>query len=142
MCGCTTPRSIAEPQPVEVAVTAWPPEAPNVPAGPTDLNLYPGPAYRFPPRTPVLAGNVVHQNTGEPVARAFVAVDETISNTVVTEEVRTDETGAFRLPLRWSSGSTTVRAGKQQPPPQSPLAGSIAVNVPADLSSIHLISVI
>jgi hypothetical protein len=136
----TVEGSIAEPEPVELSVTAWPPEAPNVPAGPTTCELFPGPAYRFPPGTPVLAGSVVDGNSGDPVGRAAVTVDETVNNTVVTEEVRTDETGAFRLPLRWSAGSTTVRAEKPRPP-QNPLTGSITVNVPADLSSIYQIAV-
>jgi hypothetical protein len=135
----SVPGSIAEPQPVELAVTAWRPEAPSVPAGPTDCELHPGPTYRFPPGTPVLTGTVV-LNNGTPVDRAVVRVTETVNNTSVTEQARTDELGAFRLALRWSAGATTVVA--QPRPPHPPLAGSINVNVPADLSSIHQIVVV
>jgi hypothetical protein len=131
---------IAEPQPLVVAVTAWPPEAPNVPNTPTECRLYPGPAYSFPPGTPVLAGSVVDGNSGAPVGRAAVTADETVNNAVVTEDVRTDDAGWFRLPLRWSSGATTVNAQKSRPP-QAPLTGSITVNVPADLSAIQQIAV-
>lgn len=130
---------VTEPEPVEVTITAWPPDAPNVPAGPTPCRLFPGPAYAFPPRTPVLSGTVVDAG-GTGVKRAAVRVDETIGGTTVTEEVRTDATGAFRLPVRWSAGATTVAARKARPP-QPPLTGSITVNVPADLSSIHQIVV-
>jgi hypothetical protein len=131
---------IADPDELELLVDAWAPDAPPV-AIPIEWPLFPGPAYAFPPGTPILAGQVVENASGAPVARAEVTVDETIRNTTITEEVRCDQSGRFRLPVRWSSGATTVNARKDRPAPQTPLTGSIVVNVPDDLSAIHRIPV-
>jgi hypothetical protein len=58
----------------------------------------------------------------------------TVQNRLLTEEVRSDGDGRFRLPLRWSAGATDIKAthGAQ--------AGSITVSVPADLASTHQIT--
>lgn len=114
-------------------VAAWAPDAPAVPSQPDELRLFPGPAYRFPAGTPLLAGVVVDSN-GDPVPRARVWATETVQSTPLTEEVRSDGEGRFRLPLRWSAGATTVNGGLGS------LAGSIVVSLPAALSSTHQIT--
>jgi hypothetical protein len=71
---------------------------------------------------------------GGPVARARVWANATVQNTPLTEEVRSDGDGRFRLPLRWSVGATDVNAS------DGAHAGSITVVLPADLSSTHQIT--
>jgi hypothetical protein len=113
---------------ITTTVNAWPPEAPTTPAHPDVLRFFPGPGYRFPAGTPLLAGRVVDAHA-EPVARVRVFSITTVQAVQVTEEVRTDDDGYFRLPLRWSTGATDVKAA---------LGGrtaAITVSVPADLST-------
>lgn len=114
-------------------VTAWASDAPAVPPRPDELRLFPGPGYRFPAGTPLFAGVAVDAS-GDPVARARVWTTETVQSTLLREEVRSDGEGRFRLPLRWSAGATGVNASL------GTLAGSIAVLVPAALSSTHQIT--
>jgi hypothetical protein len=118
---------------VTATVTAWAPDAPAVPVVPLVLRMFPGPAYAFPTGTPLLAGRVVDAG-GEPVARARVWAAATVQNALVTEEVRSDDDGRFRLPLRWSAGPTDVKATR------GAQAGSISVVAPTDLSSTHQIT--
>jgi hypothetical protein len=84
-------------------IVAWAPDAPSVPSMPDHLRLFPGPDYPFPLGTPLLAGRVVDPN-GDPAARARVWATATVQNAMLTEEVRSDGDGRFRLPLRWSAG--------------------------------------
>jgi carboxypeptidase family protein len=114
-------------------ITAWAPDAPDVPSLPDDLRLFPGPSYSFPAGTPVLAGQVVDAH-GDPVERARVWATATVQNSLLTEEVRSGGDGRFRLSLRWSAGATDVRAS------HGTQAGSITVSLPADLSSTHQIT--
>jgi carboxypeptidase family protein len=114
-------------------VSSWPPDAPSVPSLPLDLRLFPGPAYAFPTGTPVLAGRVTDSN-GDPASRARIWATATVLNTLLTEEVRSDGDGRFRLPLRWSAGATDINAT------HGAETGSITVSVPADLSSTHQIT--
>ena len=114
-------------------VHAWAPDAPVAPAQPNVLRFFPGPVYRFPAGTPLLAGRVVDAN-GDPVARAHVFSTATVQGAPLTEEVRTDVGGYFRLPLRWSTGATDINAA---------LGGrnaAITVSVPADLSTTQRIT--
>jgi hypothetical protein len=118
---------------VTQTITAWAPDAPTVPPLPDNLRLFPGPSYAFPSGTQLLAGRVIDTH-GNPTPRARVWATATVQNTPLTEEVRSDSDGRFRLPLRWSAGATDIHAthGAQ--------AGSITVVVPADLSSTHQIT--
>jgi hypothetical protein len=134
----TSPGTVAEAWNGEAAlvttVTPWSPAAPSVPALPDVLRLFPGPAYPFPPGTPLLAGIVVDAND-VPVARARVSATETVQNQPRTEEVRTAGDGRFRLPLRWSAGSTDVLAA------HGAATGALTVTLPDALSSTHKIVV-
>jgi len=114
-------------------VTAWAPDAPAVPLLPDNLRLFPGPSYAFPPRTPLLAGQVIDSN-GDPAPRARVWALATVQNTPLTEEVRSDGDGRFRLPLRWSAGTTDIRAA------HGVEYGAIHVLMPAALSTTHQIT--
>jgi hypothetical protein len=118
---------------VTKTITAWAPGAPAAPLLPDDLRLFPGPSYRFPSGTPLLAGRVFDAH-GDPAGRARVWATATVQNTLLTEEVRSDGEGRFRLPLRWSAGATDVRATHRAQ------TGSITVSLPADLSSTHQIT--
>jgi hypothetical protein len=113
---------------ITTTVDAWAPDAAAPPAQPDVLRFFPGPGYRYPAGTPLLAGRVVDTN-GDPVARVRVFSTVTVQGNPVTEETRTDAGGYFRLPLRWSTGATDVKAA---------LGGrnaAITVSVPADLST-------
>jgi hypothetical protein len=132
-CPGTIPEAAGGSAVIIKTITAWAPDAPDVPLLPDALRLFPGPSYAFPSGTALLAGQVVDAH-GDPAGRARVWATATVQNTLLTEEVRSDGDGRFRLPLRWSAGSTDVRAthGAQ--------AGSITVSLPADLSSTHQIT--
>ncbi|MEA2371756.1 MAG: hypothetical protein QOH12_2150 [Solirubrobacteraceae bacterium] len=118
---------------ITATVTAWAPGAPAVAPLPTELRLFPSPSYAFPAGTPLLAGRVVDVH-GNAIPRARIWAAVTVQNRLLTEEVRSDGDGRFRLPLRWSVGATDIKAtlGAQ--------AGSITVSVPGDLSSTHQIT--
>ncbi len=120
----TTPGSSS----VEVTVTTWPPDRPPSPPSMREIRCYPAPDYPFGPGVPLLAGTVVEG--GRPAARVRVRATETIGAVVRVEEVRTDDRGRFRLPLRWSSGATQIDADR------SGASDSITVNVPDDLGSV------
>jgi hypothetical protein len=115
-------------------ITPWASSAPSVPSIPDSLRLFPSPAYAFPTGTPLLAGRVVDVN-GDPVDRARVWATETVQAQQLTEEVRSDDDGRFRLPLRWSAGATDVHAAR------GAISGAVTVTVPADLSTTHQIVV-
>jgi Carboxypeptidase regulatory-like domain len=128
--GC--PGMIAEAANGDPAVTttvhAWAPDAPAAPAQPVVLSFFPSPAYAYPAGLPLLAGRVIDADDA-PVYRARVSSTVTVMGTDLTEEVRTDVDGYFRLPLRWSAGATDVKAAH---------LGRTAVttiSVPADLST-------
>ena len=113
---------------ITTTVVSWAPETPVTPVQPDVLRFFPAPGYRFPAGTPVLVGRVV-DTSGDPVARVRVFSTVTVQGTQVTEDVRTDAGGYFRLPLRWSTGATDVKAA---------LGGrnaAITISVPADLST-------
>ena len=129
----TIPESSSGDAAITKTITAWAPGAPNAPSLPDELRLFPGPSYAFPAATPLLAGRVTNAD-GEPVPRARVWATATVQNTLLTEEVRSDGDGRFRLPLRWSAGATDIHASS------GAHAGSITVVVPADLSSTHQIT--
>jgi hypothetical protein len=63
-----------------------------------------------------------------------VWASETVLNATLVEEVRTGGDGRFRLPLRWSAGSTDIHAS------HGALSGEITVTLPAGLSSTQLIT--
>jgi hypothetical protein len=127
-CAGMIPEALNGDAAITTTVTAWPPDAPATPAQPDVLRFFPGPGYRFPAGTPLLAGRVV-DTAGDPVARVRVFSTASVHGVQVTEEVRTDPGGYFRLPLRWSTGATDVKAA---------LGGrnaAITIAVPADLST-------
>jgi hypothetical protein len=132
-CPGTIPEAADGGAVVTKTITAWAPDTPDVPLLPDELRLYPGPSYAFPSGTPLLAGQVVDAH-GDPAGRARVWATATVQNTLLTEEVRSDGDGRFRLALRWSAGTTDVRAS------HGAQAGSITVSLPADLSSTHQIT--
>jgi len=132
----SSPGTIAEAPGGDAAITApvsgWWASAP-APAAPTELVLYPGPAYAFPSRTPLVAGRVLDAH-GAPVPRARVWSTAKVQNALLTEEVRSDDDGRFRLPVRWSVGATDVQSTR------GGQAGFTTVDVPADLSFTHQIT--
>jgi hypothetical protein len=119
---------------IELTITTWNDDSPPAPAVRGLVRCFPGPEYPFRPGVPVHAGRIVDA-AGEPAAGARVRVTETVLANTVVEEVRTGAGGWFRLPLRWSSGSTTLdadRAGQ---------SGSTTITLPADLGSVSVISI-
>jgi hypothetical protein len=132
-CPGSIPEALGGGAAVTKTITAWAPDAPDVPLLPDALRLFPGPSYAFPSGTPLLAGQVVDAQ-GDPTPRARISATATVQNTLLTEEVRSDGDGRFRLPLRWSAGTTDVRAS------HGAQAGSITVTLPAALSSTHQIT--
>jgi hypothetical protein len=119
---------------VDVTVTTW--DAEHPPALPVRevLRCYPAPDYRYRPGLPVHPGRVVDA-AGAPVAGARVVVTETVQGSPADEEVRTDAGGRFRIPLRWSSGSTTLVADR------AGATGSTTITLPADLGSGSVIQI-
>jgi hypothetical protein len=108
-------------------VDIWTDQAPPTPTAQT-VRFFPAPDYGFGPGTPLLAGRVVDA-TGAPVDRAEVRAIETAGATTLVEEVRTRPDGWFRLPLRWSAGSTEVVGTL------GGLSGSTTIVIPDDLAS-------
>jgi Carboxypeptidase regulatory-like domain len=119
---------------VDATITTWNADHPVPPAPRDDVRCYPAPDYRYPPEIPVHPGRVV-DSAGNPVARARVTATETVLGAPVVEEVRTDDDGWFRLPLRWSSGSTTIDADRLG------ASGATTINLPADLRSASVITI-
>lgn len=117
---------------VEITVPTWSESAPPSPAA-QEVRFQPGPAYRFGPGVPLLAGRVVDA-TGGPLDRVRLSVTETIRGHPVVERAMTDPGGWFRLPLRHSSGSTQVVAAL------SPVTRTVTVTIPDDLDSILLLT--
>jgi hypothetical protein len=117
------------------SVTTWSADAPPPTPQITEVRCYPGPDYPFGPSVPLVSGAVTDQVTGTPVARARVQVTETLLGTQRVEEVRTNDAGWFRVPLRWSSGATTIDADRLG------ASGSATINVPADLGSVVSITI-
>jgi hypothetical protein len=132
------PRMVAETASGEASVTAtittWTDDTPPPKPIPQEIRFYPGPDYPFGPGVPLLPGQVIDAN-GDPAARAQVTATETVLGNAVVEEVRSTDDGTFRLPLRWSSGSTQIDARRQ-----GRVAPPLIINVPADLGSVHIIT--
>ena len=127
------PRVFADTDSVTVTITTWTADAPPTPI-PQEIRYYPGPDYLFGPGVPLLSGRVVDAS-GDPVARVHVTATETVLGNALVEEVRSNDDGWFRLPLRWSSGATQIdaqRQGMSAPP--------LTINVPADLGSVPTIT--
>jgi hypothetical protein len=128
---CTAPRTIVETSAgeptLETTVAVWSDQAPPVPTV-EPVSFFPAPDYPFSPATPLLTGRVV-DGAGDPVSRARVSVAETVGTATVIEEVRTSADGWFRLPVRWSSGTTQVDADK------GALTDSATLVVPSGLRS-------
>jgi hypothetical protein len=116
-------------------ITTWSPDAPPATPPIRQIRCYPAPDYRFGPSVPVASGTVTEQGTGAPVGRARVRVTETVLGNTLVEEVRTNDEGWFRVPLRWSSGATDIDADR------SGASGSATINVPADLGSVVSITI-
>jgi hypothetical protein len=111
----------------EGTIDIWTDQAPPSPTAQT-VRFFPAPDYGFGAGTPLLAGRVVDA-TGAPVDRAEVRAVETVGTTTLVEEVRTRPDGWFRLPLRWSTGSTNIVGAL------GALSGSTTIVVPDDLAS-------
>jgi hypothetical protein len=118
---------------LDVTVTTWDMDHPAPPAVRSEVRCYPSADYRYPPGTPVHPGRVVDA-AGAPVPRARVTATETVLGNPVVEEVRTDDSGWFLLPLRWSSGTTQVDADRLG------ATGSVTITVPADLGTASVIT--
>ena len=129
---CSAPHTIAETSSrtpaLETTVTIWTDQSPPAPTV-EPISFFPAPDYTFSPSTPLLTGRVIDA-AGDPIDRARVRAIESFGATLVIEEARTMPDGWFRLPLRWSSGTTQVDADK------GVLTGSIAIVVPDDLRSL------
>lgn len=130
------PRSIAESaaehEYLEATITPWTDETPPLPNAEV-ISFYPGPDYPYGADVPLLSG-AVSDAAGDPVPRAAVKATETVHASVRTEEVRTTVDGTFRLPLRWSAGSTQITAS------DNGRIESLSIDVPADLgSALHII---
>lgn len=125
----TSPRTVTDTATgdpfVVTSVTVWTDESPPAPAV-QRMSFRPGPDYRFGPGVPLLSGRVVDP-AGGPADRALVSVTEIVRGAPVVEEVMTSADGWFRLPLRWSSGSTQVDAARGS------LSAGTGITVPDDL---------
>jgi hypothetical protein len=117
-----------------LTVTTWSADAPPATPPPQEIRCYPAPDYPFSPGIPLVNGTVQDAN-GDAVGRARVRVTETILGKTLIEEVRTNDSGWFRLPLRWSSGATQIDADR------AGATGSQTINVPADLGSVVSITI-
>ncbi len=111
----------------ESTVAVWTDETPPSPT-PQEIRFFPAADYPFAPGTPLLAGRVVDVG-GEPADRAAVRVTETVGAITRVEEVRSRPDGWFRLPLRWSAGSTQVDAAL------GAANGVLTIVVPDDLAT-------
>lgn len=111
----------------EGTVAVWTDRTPPTPTAQV-VQLFPAPDYAFGPGVPLLAGRVLDAG-GDPVDRAEVRASETVGTATLVEEVRTRPNGWFRLPLRWSAGSTQVDAAL------GGLSGSTTIVVPDDLAT-------
>lgn len=130
--GCITEAANGTPL-VVLNVTTWTVNALPPPPEVQEIRCYPAPDYRHAPETPLLSGRV--ERAGDPVRRARVRSRTRVSGNTLTEEVRTDEEGWFRLPLRWSSGATRIDADRFG------ATGSKTINVPDDLDSVFGITI-
>ncbi len=132
------PRSIVETSAggdsINLTITAWNADHPPAPAVRELVRCFPGPDYRFRPGVPVHAGRAVDA-AAAPVPRARVRVTETVLGNPVVEEVRTGAGGWFRIPLRWSSGATTLDADR------AGASGSTTITLPGDLGSVSVITI-
>jgi hypothetical protein len=111
----------------ERTIAVWTDQAPPAPTAQV-VRFFPAPDYVFGPGIPLLAGRVVDA-AGDPVDRAEVRASETVGTVTLVEEVRTRPDGWFRLPLRWSAGSTQVDAAL------GGLSGSTTIVLPGDLTT-------
>ncbi len=118
---------------VVVPVTTWSADSPPVTPPVQEIRCYPAPDYQFGPGVPLVSGTVAQ--AGSPAAGARVRVTETVAGRTLVEEVRTNASGWFRLPLRWSSGATQIDADR------AGANGSQSINIPADLGSVVRITI-
>jgi hypothetical protein len=133
----TVPQTVVETAgsaaPVELTITTWDRDNPPPAPVPITVSCWPGPDYGYGPGVPVHPGRVL-DGTGNGVAGARVTASAVVAGAPHVEEVRTGADGWFRIPLRWSSGATTVLADK------AGAAGSATFSVPADLGSVSVIT--
>jgi hypothetical protein len=133
----TNPRTVAVTGTGDPFVTAtisvWSADSPPTPT-PQSVTFLPGPDYNFGPGVPLLSGRVV-DSAGDPVERARVSATETVHGSPVVEEAMTTGGGWFRLPLRWSSGSTQIDAVRGS------LTGTTIITVPGDLPTTVTLTV-
>lgn len=114
-------------------VTTWSDQSPPAPVMQT-ITFFPTPDYPFAAGTPLVTGRVVDA-AGRPVARARVSVRETVHGAPVVERTLSDPDGWFRLPVRWSVGSTRLDVVR------APLTGFLTLTVPDDLTDIATVTV-
>lgn len=103
----------------------------SVPAVPTDTQLLPSSAYRFPNHIRVLRG-VVTDPSG-------AVVEDVLVTEGARENVLTDGRGTFSLPLRWpdQTGPVTINAEDKR----TTRTGALTVALPGDLSKNNVISI-
>ncbi len=113
---------------IELDLVTWNADEPPAAVIERDLEFHPGPDYRFGAGVPLVSGVVVDP-AGTPAALASVSNRTVVRGVPRIEAVRTDRDGRFRLPLRWSTGATTIRSAHPSG------AGAVVIDVPADLAS-------
>lgn len=118
---------------VTVTVSIWSTDNPPTPT-PQWVKFLPAPDYTFGPAVPLLSGRVL-DSAGDPVGRTRVSATEIVHGSPVVEEAMTTDDGWFRLPLRWSSGSTQIEAV------YGALTGSTTITVPDGLPTTVTLTV-
>ncbi|HVO01319.1 MAG TPA: hypothetical protein VMT54_03915 [Candidatus Cybelea sp.] len=98
---------------------------------PQDVFLIPSTNYPYPGHVRVLRGSVV-DNAADPVANVEVTEG-------VGEKVLTDDRGQFSLPLRWPPFNAALQIDALDH--RTGATGQINVNLPADLSTGHIIPI-
>jgi len=114
---------------------------PRIAAEPDTVRLLPGPAFEYPPGTSLVHGVVRRAGNGSPVANALVEASGVVDGglQIWRERALCDETGAYRLSLRWLTGTpelvtvmATERPGR---------TGRVEIRLPDDAALSHPIEI-
>ena len=119
---------------VTVTVSIWSTDNPPTPT-PQWVKFLPAPDYTFGPAVPLLSGRALTRQAIPSAASTRVSATEIVHGSPVVEEAMTTDDGWFRLPLRWSSGSTQIEAV------YGALTGSTTITVPDGLPTTVTLTV-